>query len=147
MAPVQIEREILVDAPLERVWDVLTAPEHIARWFGDRAEVDLRPGGAAAFHWRDHGTFLATIDRVEPRTFFSYRWACKVDEEPREGNSTLVEFTLSPNGAGTRLRVVETGFTTLDMPEAEQTRNAEMNTEGWRDELDELREYAQRPAA
>jgi uncharacterized protein YndB with AHSA1/START domain len=147
MAPAQIEREIVVNAPLERVWAVLTEPKHIAGWFGDRAEVDLRPGGAVAFHWKEHGTYFATVDRVEPQTFFSYRWAMNADEPPREGNSTLVEFTLRPEGHGTRLRVVETGFNTLDIPEAEQTRHAEMNTDGWREELAELQDYAQRQAA
>lgn len=146
MAPAQIEREIMVDAPLERVWAVLTEPAHIAGWFGDRAEVYPRPGGAAAFHWDSDGTFLATVDRVEPPTFFSYRWAHKADEQPREGNSTLVELTLSPEGNGTRLSVVETGFDTLDVPEAERIRNAELNTLGWLEELDEMREYAQRLA-
>jgi uncharacterized protein YndB with AHSA1/START domain len=147
MVPAQIEREIVVDAPLERVWAVLTEAEHIAGWFGDRAEVDLRPGGAVSLHFPGHGTHFATIERVEPRTFFSYRWAMNADEPPREGNSTLVEFTLSPESNGTRLRVVESGFETLDVPAAEQSRRAEMNTDGWREELAELQAYAQQQAA
>jgi uncharacterized protein YndB with AHSA1/START domain len=39
------------DAPRELVWEAMTNPEHIKRWYGPRdtqivsAEVDLRPGG------------------------------------------------------------------------------------------------------
>jgi uncharacterized protein YndB with AHSA1/START domain len=46
-----IEREVLIEASRERVWAVLTDPTHIAVWFGDTAEMDLRPGGKAAFGW------------------------------------------------------------------------------------------------
>lgn len=143
----RIEREIIVDAPVERVWDALTSAEQITGWFGDRASVDLRPGGAAEFHFDGYGNFNATVERVEPKTAFSYRWAREKDVAPDAGNSTLVEFTLKPEGAGTRLRVVETGFASLALPEAEQVRHFEDNTQGWQSELDELRDYVQRQAA
>lgn len=47
-----IEREF--DAPRHLVWEALTKPEHVRRWYGLRAmsmtvcEIDLRPGG----RWR-----------------------------------------------------------------------------------------------
>jgi uncharacterized protein YndB with AHSA1/START domain len=147
MAHDMIEREIIIDAPVARVWDALTVPEQISGWFGDRAEIDLRPGGAANFFWNDFGSFLITVERVEPQRVFAYRWAREANQPPTAGNSTLVEFTLTPEGDGTRLRVVETGFTSLDMPEEEQARNWEMNTQGWGEELGELREFVQRVAA
>lgn len=147
MAHDVIEREIIIDAPISRVWEALTVPEQISGWFGDRAEIDLRPGGAANFSWNDFGSFLITVERVEPQSVFAYRWAREANQQPTAGNSTLVEFTLTPEGNGTRLRVVETGFASLDMPKEEQIRNWEMNTQGWREELDELREFVQRVAA
>ena len=63
------------------------------------------------------------------------------------GNSTLVEFTLVPEGPATRLRVVETGFASLDVSEEEQGTAAKENTEGWTSELGELQEYAERLSA
>ncbi len=84
------------------------------------------------------------MERVEPPAFFSYRWARRAGEEPAEGNSTLVEFTLSPAGNGTRLRVVETGFASLAATGAEQAAAATENTEGWMSELSEFQEYAER---
>jgi uncharacterized protein YndB with AHSA1/START domain len=109
----RIEREIVINAPQDRVWAALTEAEHVAGWFGDAAEVDLRPGGKMVFGWKEFGDHHARVERVEPPGFFSYRWARPTSVEPAEGNSTLVEFTLVPEGAGTRLRVVETGFASL----------------------------------
>ena len=66
--------------------------------------------------WAEYGTSHGRVVAVEPRTRFSYRWAPfkePAGEEPVEGNSTLVEFTLAPEGDGTRLRVVESGFASL----------------------------------
>jgi uncharacterized protein YndB with AHSA1/START domain len=149
MAHHWIEREIRIEASRERVWSVLTEAEHVAGWFGDWAELDLRPGGRAAFGWREEGAevFHAVIERVEPPSFLSYRWARKTNTEPVEGESTLVEFTLTTDTLGTLLRVVETGFSSLHASSEEQDKAAQENTEGWISELAELKEYAERPAA
>jgi uncharacterized protein YndB with AHSA1/START domain len=146
MARDQIEREIVIAAPRERVWAVLTEAEHVAQWFGDSAEIDLRPGGKAAFGWSEHGRHEAIVERVEPPQFFSYRWARKGDVAPGRGEATLVEFTLTVHDEGTLLRVVETGFDSLSLPEDERATASEENTQGWISELGELREYAERPA-
>jgi uncharacterized protein YndB with AHSA1/START domain len=150
MVPDKIERETVIAAPVERVWTLITEAEHVGRWFGDAgAEIDLRPGGAMVLRWSEYGTSRGRVVAVEPRTRFSYRWAPFKDpggEEPVEGNSTLVEFTLAPEGDGTRLRVVESGFTALDTSEAQRAENHTGNTDGWRQELDELREYAEKVA-
>ena len=140
----QIEREIFIAAPQERVWAVLTEADHIAQWFGDSAEVDLRPGGTARFGWKEHGIAHIAIEAVTPPDFFAYRWARPTGVDPVAGNSTLVEFTLMPDGDGTRLRVVESGFDSLDEPAEARLKAAEENTEGWRSELDELRAYAEK---
>jgi uncharacterized protein YndB with AHSA1/START domain len=150
MAPDQIERETVINAPVERVWELITAAEHVGRWFGDAgAEIDLRPGGAMVLRWSEYGTNRGRVVAVDPPTRFSYRWAPFKEpggEEPVEGNSTLVEFTLQPEGDGTRLRVVESGFASLATSEEQRAANHAGNTAGWRQELDELREYAQKAA-
>src|SRR3954469_22432518 len=51
MIPPRIEREILIDAPVDVVWAVVTEPEHISGWFSDSVELDLRPGGEAVLVW------------------------------------------------------------------------------------------------
>jgi uncharacterized protein YndB with AHSA1/START domain len=142
MVPEQIEREVLVEAPVETVWAVITEPEHVGRWFGDSAEIDLRPGGRAEVTWKKHGTTYARVEKVEAPHFFSFRWARPLGAEPGAGNTTLVEFSLVEEGAGTRLRVVESGFPALEGTEEEKAAYAEGNTEGWASELAELQEYA-----
>lgn len=148
MVPEQIEREIVIAAPVARVWAALTEAEQIGEWFGDAgAEIDLRPGGALIIRWNEHGEFHTTIERLEPERLFSWRWTYTEGEEPRPDNSTLVEFSLTPEGDGTRLRVVESGFRTLDLPEEKRAQRAAENTQGWREELEELRQHVQRLAA
>ena len=72
----QIERETVINAPVERVWELITEAEHLGRWFGDAgAEIDLRPGGAMVLRWAEHGTSRGRVVAVEPHTRFSYRWA------------------------------------------------------------------------
>jgi uncharacterized protein YndB with AHSA1/START domain len=147
MTPDQIEREIVIDAPVERVWELITEAEHLGRWFGDAgAEIDLRPGGALVLRWSEHGTSRGHVVAVEPHIRFSYRWAPFKDpggQEPVEGNSTLVEFTLEPDGDATRLRVVESGFASLATSEEQRARNLDGNAAGWEHETGELRTYAQ----
>jgi uncharacterized protein YndB with AHSA1/START domain len=141
MVPERLEREILIEAPLEVVWSVITEPEHISGWFGDTAEVELRPGGSLIFRWeeRDHAIH-GRVERVEPPRFFSYRWFR--DSDLDEANSTLVEFSLEADGNSTRLTVVETGFQHLAGTDEERQADADDHREGWKEELDELREYA-----
>jgi uncharacterized protein YndB with AHSA1/START domain len=146
--PDQIEREVVIDAPIERVWALITEAEHIGAWFGDSgADIELRPGGAMSLSWEEHGTVRARVERVEPPRLFSYRWANNVDVDPVEGHSTLVEFSLTAEDAGTRVRVVESGFATLDTSEAERRRQVDENTKGWGIELGHLVEHAGRVAA
>jgi uncharacterized protein YndB with AHSA1/START domain len=150
VVPEQIERETVIAAPVERVWALLTEAEHLGRWFGDAgAELDLRPGGALSLSWERYGVVRGRVVDVDAPRRFSYRWAVLREQhgsEPVEGNSTLVEFTLEAEGAGTRLRVVESGFDKLFADPAEQDERAEDNRKGWASELDELRDYAERVA-
>lgn len=144
MVPDQIERDTFIAAPVERVWAVLTEAGHVGTWFADAgAEIDLRPGGAMVLRWKEHGTYQAVVEKVDPFRFFSYRGAYAPDEPVRENRSTLVEFTLTPEGDGTRLRVVESGFAGLDVPEEDRAKHAEGNVEGWIIKLGELRDYVQ----
>ena len=151
MVPDQIERDIVIAAPVDRVWSLITEPEHVGRWFGDAgAEIDLRPGGNMVLRWEEHGTARGRVERVEPQRVFSYRWAPFNDpggDAPEPGNSTLVEFTLEPEGDGTRLRVVESGFASLETSAEQQHENVEGNTRGWKAELGELADYAAKVAA
>ena len=73
--PDRIERTIDLARPPQRVWEALTSAEGPGGWFGDRATVDLRPGGTAYVEWDDgdHKATL-TISVVEPPVRFAWTW-------------------------------------------------------------------------
>jgi uncharacterized protein YndB with AHSA1/START domain len=144
LIPSHIERETVIEAPLDVVWGILTQPVHIVRWFSDSADIDLRPGGGGAISWKEHGTFPVRVEKVEQPHLFSFRWVHTEGAEPREGNSTLVEFTLTAEGDSTRLRVVESGLRELDWPDERKDEFAGDHTQGWERILAGLREYASR---
>ncbi len=147
MKPDRIEREIVIAAPIERVWEVVTKPEHVGVWFGQGqpAEIDLRPGGIMVLDHGVHGTFPTRIVTVEAPHRFSYRWASAFPGQPAtEDNSTLVEFTLTADGDKTRLVVVETGFAALEIPvERAATASYDSHTAGWLEVTGNLAKYAE----
>jgi uncharacterized protein YndB with AHSA1/START domain len=147
LVPDTISREIDIDAPPAVVWPIVTEARHLSGWFSDEAEIDLRPGGAMLLTWHGHGTFRARVETVEPPHTFAFRWLRRENNEPVEGASTLVVITLTPVGAGTRLRVVESGFSELAWAEHERARYADENAKGWIVELDELRTYVAQATA
>lgn len=149
LADDRIEREVLIDAPIETVWSVVTEPEHVAGWLSDSVDLDPRANGRALFTWDDHGDVFGRIERAERPHLFAFRWTTPmraVDTPPEldTGNSTLVEFHLSVDGARTRLRVVETGFAGLDATADEITDTFEAHERGWGKELDDLDRYMSR---
>lgn len=144
----RIEREIVINASVERVWAVLTEPEHVTNWFstGAPAEVDLRPGGIMKLTHGDW-VFPTTIVKVDPPHYFAYRWASGfAGEVATEENATLVEFSLAPEGTGTRLRLVESGFASIQLPaESREHASWTSHSEGWTAKMGEVREYAEKP--
>lgn len=152
MVPDQITREITIDAPVERVWALITQPEHLGAWFADAgADVDLRPGGALTLRWEEYGEQTARVEAVEPPRRFAFRWRANHLADATEltpETSTLVEFTLTEAGAGgTRVSVLESGFSGLLGPDAGRTQSFEGNTRGWAIELGHLAAHAERQPA
>ena len=137
--PDRIERTVELAHPPEQVWAALTTAEGLAAWFGNEAEIDLRPGGAARMRWNEEGfTAQMRVERVEEPVVFAFTWPIfgLADDDPRR---TYVEFTLTPAGGGTRLTVVESGFAQL--PEDAYRKAYDGNAEGWAKELGELAAY------
>jgi len=143
--PDAIEREILIDAPVEVVWRVVTEPSQIVQWFSDEAEIELRVGGGGRLAFKKSGdSYQLQVEAVEPPHRFVWRWVQPEGSVVRQGNSMLVEFTLQPEGTGTRLRVVESGFDQLDWSDERKAHYADNHTRGWHSILDRLRDYAPR---
>jgi uncharacterized protein YndB with AHSA1/START domain len=135
-----IERQMTFELPREVVWEAITNPEQLGRWFGTSAELDLRPGGEGVFTWEqlDVSTRV-TVQTVEPPAHFAYRWEPGGASEG--GPTTLVEFRLEEIPGGTRLTLVESGFAQFAPP------SRQGNEFGWDSELGELRVFLLEKAA
>jgi uncharacterized protein YndB with AHSA1/START domain len=126
-----IEKELFIRASPERVFRALTEPAELARWFGQGAEIDLRPGGALTFIFsqsRETGEVLA----VEPPHRFAFTWGAP--------HATEATFLLEPRDGGTLLRLTETGFGQGD----DWDRIFSDNSGGWDEELAHLRDWVER---
>jgi uncharacterized protein YndB with AHSA1/START domain len=142
--PDRIERTVEIKKPPAAVWAALTTADGLASWFGHTATIDLRPGGRAEMTWNTGDRASMRIERVEEPTVFGFTWGIYglPETDPRR---TYVEFTLEPNDSGTRLTVVESGFSQL--PDEEYRKAYEGNTGGWASELGELVDYLHASAA
>jgi uncharacterized protein YndB with AHSA1/START domain len=144
MSEDRIERETLIQASLERVWSLVAQPGF---WVADKASLPgtvAREGESMVARNPEYGDFPVRVEKVDPPTYLAYRWASAFPgEELREDNSTLVEFTLTPEGDGTRLRVVESGFAGLAGSDELRNKALKDNTGGWPLELDALKKRAE----
>jgi uncharacterized protein YndB with AHSA1/START domain len=145
-----VEREILIEASPEVVWGVITEPEQISRWFSDEAEVEGRAGADGTLTWRPGGRggakdfeMIVPIRVVEAEPFrrFSFRWNHPQGAGADESNSALVEFILTEEAGGTRLRVVESGVEAVTHDAEGRARYLENHERGWERHLGEMLDY------
>lgn len=145
MSQDRIERETLIDAPLERVWSIVAEP---GVWVADEPAGTLAQVGQSTVVTGPHGSFPVRVEKVEPQTYVAYRWVHAFPgEDLRDDNSTLVEFTLTPEGDSTRLRVVESGFAALAAPEERRAQALKDNSGGWPEVLESFKKRAEQPVS
>lgn len=122
---VVIRREF--DAPIALVFEVLTTPEHVRKWFFDRevreCSIDLRVGGEYRYTTaRDDGTeftFYGTFLEIDPPTLFVNSWLFdlwpeveaveSVHLEEADGVTTMTDTLKFSEPAG-RQRMIDSGF-------------------------------------
>lgn len=130
-----IERELLIDASPEVVFDVVSRPEHVQEWWPDAADYPVVPGGAGRIRFGDPdaggGWVQFTVVDAVPHRLFSFRWTHEEGETAALGNSFLVVFELEPAGSGTRLRLTETGFRERGWDEAKVAEEHASHVSGW----------------
>jgi uncharacterized protein YndB with AHSA1/START domain len=151
MAQDSVERTVHITATTERVWDILTQPEHIGRWFGSGtpATVDLRPDGVMVLEPAPGERYLARVVKVDPPHYLAYRWASAYPNVLADDtNSTLVEFHLTADGATTRLTVCESGFAALTIPaDRERFASHESHSRGWTEVMRNIADYVEHGAS
>lgn len=132
----KITVESTIKAPVEKIWNFWTSPEHITKWNSASddwhtpfAENDLRTGGKflARMEARD-GSFGFDFGGVYDEVKLNER----IEYTLGDGRKVIINFT--PKGNETK--VVETF-------EAEDTNSIEMQKGGWQAILDSFKKYAE----
>ena len=147
MSSDRIEKEVLLRAPLERVWRAISDADQFGQWFGVRfdgpfvagatvtgvmtpTEVDdevakmQEPHAGKSDAWQ--------IVAVEPQRRLAFRWhpfAVEPDVDYSKEPTTLIEFTLEEKPEGVMLTVTESGFDRI--PLERRARAFTANEEGW----------------
>ena len=103
---VVIERDI--PFPAEKIWRALTQPHLIEEWL---MKNDFKPEVGHSFNLRGEwgGVLDCKVLTVEPHKTLTYSWDFAHDDAAYNLKS-VVTFTLTPTGAGTHLRVEQSGF-------------------------------------
>jgi uncharacterized protein YndB with AHSA1/START domain len=138
----RIEHRITIRSTQDKVWQLVTRP---GWWLpGSETEPARGPGRASVEYNGDARPYAIDIVRVEPQGYASFRWASAFGGAmPAPGNATLVEFYLRPVGDEIGVTVVESGFTSLDLPDTLREDALKGNTGGWQYELAGLRTRAE----
>jgi uncharacterized protein YndB with AHSA1/START domain len=156
----RIEKEVLISAPLSRVWQALTDANEFGRWFGVKLDGPFKAGTSisgritpttvdpevAKMQKPYEGMkFEIVVDLIEPKKSFSFRWHPfgvdpKVDysREPM----TLVEFTLQELPEGVRLKVTESGFDRIPIERRAAAFTA--NEGGWAKQMELVQKYVEK---
>jgi uncharacterized protein YndB with AHSA1/START domain len=153
----QIEKEVVLRAPLERVWKAISDADEFGRWFGARFDgpfvagasvtsvitpttVDVDVARAQEPYAGKGDTWQ--IVAMEPRRRLAFRWhpyAVESGIDYSQEPTTLVEFTLTETNDGVLLRIVESGFDAI--PAERRVSAFEHNSEGWAAQTELVRKY------
>lgn len=155
MSTDRIEKQVLLRAPLDRVWRAISNADEFGQWFGVRFDGPFVAGTSVtgtitptavdddvAKLQQPHAGNTSTwqIVAVEPRKRFAYRWhPCAGEPDVNDEPTTLVEFTVDETPDGVLLTIVESGFDAL--PAARRSDAFESNTAGWAHQVELVRKY------
>lgn len=153
----RIEKEVLLKAPLDRVWRAISDADEFGQWFGVRFDRPFVPGASVegvitpttvdADVAKAQEPYAGTADTwqivaVEPQRRLAFRWhpfAIEPGADYSQEPTTLMEFTLEDTAEGVLLRVVESGFDAI--PADRRVAAFEGNSEGWAAQTELVRKY------
>jgi uncharacterized protein YndB with AHSA1/START domain len=77
--------------PVENVWRAISEPAELTHWFPADVEVDLRPGGAIRFAFRENEgpPGSGEVTELDPPEVLEYTW-----------DESVLRFELRPEGDG-----------------------------------------------
>lgn len=145
----RIEKNVTLEAPVNRVWRALTDHLEFGDWFGVQLEGPFEAGkvarGRITHPGYEHVPWEANIEAMEPERRFAMTWhpyAIDPDKDYSGEDPTRVEFSLEKAGTGTELRVVESGFERV--PEDRREEAYRMNEGGWAEQMRNIGAYLAR---
>ncbi|MGH2756442.1 MAG: SRPBCC family protein [Actinomycetota bacterium] len=107
----ELVREIDIDAPPETVFEYLTDPVKLARWWGLDPEIDPRPGGIYRVRFLGgRVTASGEVKEIIPGRRLVHTWGWEGEWSPIAPGASTVEITLTPRGAGTHLELRHSGL-------------------------------------
>ena len=126
--------QIHINAPREKVWEALTTPEIIKKYFfGTNAISDWKAGSPLLFRgewqgktYEDKGTILASD---KPRLFSYSYWSSMSGIEDKPENYVDVVYRLEESGKGTDLTVTQSNVPSEEMKDHSE-QNWKMVLEG-----------------
>jgi uncharacterized protein YndB with AHSA1/START domain len=144
----KIEKRMELKAPISRVWRALTDYGEFGKWFGAEFTGPFAEGqalkGRITHPGYEHVKFEIEVQKIEPEHYFSYTWhpyAIDPNVDYSNETPTLVEFFLEASGAGTLLRVTESGFEKI--PENRRAEAFRKNEGGWGAQMENIRKYVE----
>lgn len=142
METLAVKRTVLINAPLERVWDAVTQPEQLEEWYAPGCPWEipaLQSGATVKFHNTDTDIQLATIEVVEPLREFTLRWQL----DPMHPGLTLTNtFLLEPEHDSTRVTVSQAGYESL--PENIRQEQLDQDAGAYTAIAESLKSYVER---
>ena len=149
MSTAAVTRDIVINASPETVYDVVSQPEHMSKWFSDDADFEPVAGTTGVLSWRDKATnqtstIKVTVVTADRPNVFSFHWVSpeRQREMPTATDPVLVEFRITPEANGTRL-VVSESLDTVEWDDDAKAAYAADHNNGWGSFLPRLRDYAE----
>jgi uncharacterized protein YndB with AHSA1/START domain len=125
-----IKKEILIDAPVAKVWEHITDSAKIAGWLMPN-DFESRVGREFFLDCKEQGKIACVVKEIVPQQKLVYSFKSAVTKV-----ETLVNLTLVAEGTATRLTLVHSGWDAL--PPDEQGI-ADNYSDGWGSGLEKLR--------
>jgi len=101
-----VSQDVEVEAPPDRIWQLLTDPAELPRWWPDAAQLEPRVGGRVVLNFGP-GNLSGEVTTWEPPSALGFTW----EASNMPGVRLHVSFTVDDLGDGrSRVSVVHTGF-------------------------------------
>jgi uncharacterized protein YndB with AHSA1/START domain len=131
-----VQREILIAASAQTVWELLTDPNKVTQWMGVTALFDLSPGGAYRIEVVPGQLATGEFILIDPPHRLAHTWGWEIGDaaEVVPAGSTIVEIELTAVGSDTVLTL-----THEDLP---GVRSVGSHSRGWAHYLERLAKTA-----